>query len=297
MDCFLSVYEPLFLTYSVDLVFSGHVHAYERTHPMYQYASNACGPAYITIGDGGNIEGPYRNFVDELVPGTSTTFCANSFSTTNASYYPGVPSYQRAGQSSSCPTATFQAANGVGGQPGVVPLAGSSPPRYFCQTSQPEWSAYRDPSFGFGSLTFLNASAAVFTWYRNQDQSPGSPLVGADHAIYTRATSCASAPPPPPSPPPKKRGRRAAVIRQHSRGFGRHRRRRGGDLLLSAAEWPAGDGGRRCRHAALGRRIRGGAYKARAARPHQPTLIGSTERFIADLHQTSDLCSSDYRSL
>jgi hypothetical protein len=212
MDCFLSVYEPLFLTYSVDLVFSGHVHAYERTHPMYQYASNACGPAYITIGDGGNIEGPYRNFVDELVPGTSTTFCANSFSTTNASYYPGVPSYQRAGQSSSCPTATFQAANGVGGQPGVVPLAGSSPPRYFCQTSQPEWSAYRDPSFGFGSLTFLNASAAVFTWYRNQDQSPGSPLVGADHAIYTRATSCASAPPPPPSPPPKKRGRRAAVI-------------------------------------------------------------------------------------
>jgi hypothetical protein len=100
----------------------------------------------------------------------------------------------------------------VGGQPGVVPLAGSSPPRYFCQTSQPEWSAYRDPSFGFGSLTFLNASAAVFTWYRNQDQSPGSPLVGADHAIYTRATSCASAPPPPPSPPPKKRGRRAAVI-------------------------------------------------------------------------------------
>jgi len=148
MECFISQYEPLFFKYRVDFVFSGHVHAYERTHPMYQYASNACGPAYITIGDGGNVEGPYRNFVDELVPGTTTTFCANAWAAslsaapTNS---PICPSYQRSAQppNSACPTASYQAANGVGGQPGVVPLAGSSPPRFFCQSSQPEWSAYR----------------------------------------------------------------------------------------------------------------------------------------------------------
>ena len=46
--------------YGVDLVLNGHVHAYERTHPMYKYKPDTCGPIYITIGDGGNVEGPYR---------------------------------------------------------------------------------------------------------------------------------------------------------------------------------------------------------------------------------------------
>ena len=36
-ECFASIYEPLFLNYGVDVVLNGHVHAYERTHPMYQY--------------------------------------------------------------------------------------------------------------------------------------------------------------------------------------------------------------------------------------------------------------------
>ena len=49
MECFRAVYEPLFLSYGVDLVISGHVHSYERTHPMYQYQVRAlpsvCGPA------------------------------------------------------------------------------------------------------------------------------------------------------------------------------------------------------------------------------------------------------------
>lgn len=83
----------------VDLVLSGHVHAFERTHPLYKYKCavilpslcslpagilaqpplcicrlhspmagcvrharrvDTCGPMYLTIGDGGNIEGPYR---------------------------------------------------------------------------------------------------------------------------------------------------------------------------------------------------------------------------------------------
>ena len=47
---------------------------------MNDYKLDTCGPMYITIGDGGNIEGPYRNYVDEINPATnatvgSTTLC------------------------------------------------------------------------------------------------------------------------------------------------------------------------------------------------------------------------------
>ena len=40
---------------------------------MYDYKLDTCGPMYITIGDGGNIEGPYRNYVDEINPATNAT--------------------------------------------------------------------------------------------------------------------------------------------------------------------------------------------------------------------------------
>lgn len=33
------------------------VHAFERTHPMNNYTLDACGPVYLTVGDGGNLEG------------------------------------------------------------------------------------------------------------------------------------------------------------------------------------------------------------------------------------------------
>jgi len=42
----------------VDLVVTGHVHAYERTTNIFQNKTDVCGPVYITIGDGGNHEGP-----------------------------------------------------------------------------------------------------------------------------------------------------------------------------------------------------------------------------------------------
>ena len=41
---FMSVYENYFLQYRVDFVVSGHVHAYERTHPMYNYAKDSARP-------------------------------------------------------------------------------------------------------------------------------------------------------------------------------------------------------------------------------------------------------------
>ena len=35
-ECFMSIYEDVFYNAGVDVVLNGHVHAYERTHPMYK---------------------------------------------------------------------------------------------------------------------------------------------------------------------------------------------------------------------------------------------------------------------
>eukprot|EP00128_Syssomonas_multiformis_P015426 Colp12_sorted_trinity150504_noHs@28995 len=49
--------EGLLYQYKVDLVFAGHVHAYERTHRVYNGTLTPDAPYYIVIGDGGNREG------------------------------------------------------------------------------------------------------------------------------------------------------------------------------------------------------------------------------------------------
>lgn len=63
-----SVVEQWFVDYKVDVVFAGHVHAYERSHRVsnlkYNISNGECtpeldesAPFYVTIGDGGNSEG------------------------------------------------------------------------------------------------------------------------------------------------------------------------------------------------------------------------------------------------
>nr|KYP42557.1 Purple acid phosphatase 22 [Cajanus cajan] len=49
--------EGLLYEARVDLVFAGHVHAYERFTRIYDNKADPCGPLYVTIGDGGNREG------------------------------------------------------------------------------------------------------------------------------------------------------------------------------------------------------------------------------------------------
>ena len=53
------MYEPLWLQYGVDLLLSGHVHAYERSNPVANYSADpsGCAPVQLTVGDGGNHEG------------------------------------------------------------------------------------------------------------------------------------------------------------------------------------------------------------------------------------------------
>ena len=87
----LDMERPLY-EYGVDLVVAGHIHAYERTHAMYQGKRNRCGAVHLMLGDGGNREGAY------------------------------------------------------------VPW----------QEPAPEWSAFREASFGSGALTLVNATHARF---------------------------------------------------------------------------------------------------------------------------------------
>ncbi len=45
--------EKLFYSYKVNIVLTGHVHAYERTYPLYANETRSDGVMYVTIGDGG----------------------------------------------------------------------------------------------------------------------------------------------------------------------------------------------------------------------------------------------------
>lgn len=49
--------EDIFVQFGVDLVYSGHVHAYERTAPVVNGTADARGPVYLMNGSGGNREG------------------------------------------------------------------------------------------------------------------------------------------------------------------------------------------------------------------------------------------------
>ena len=53
--------EPLFMDYSVNMVFTGHIHAYQRTANVYREQINPKGPIHVTIGAGGrDCEAPYK---------------------------------------------------------------------------------------------------------------------------------------------------------------------------------------------------------------------------------------------
>ncbi|KAE8712256.1 Purple acid phosphatase 15 [Hibiscus syriacus] len=134
-ECMRVAMEDLLYKYGVDIVFNGHVHAYERSNPVYNYNLDPCGLVHITIGDGGNREKIAITHADEPgnCPGPSTTpdkfmggFCAFNFTS--------------------------------------GPATGK-----FCWDRQPDYSAYRESSFGHGILEVKNETHALWTWHRNQD--------------------------------------------------------------------------------------------------------------------------------
>ncbi|KAH7284407.1 hypothetical protein KP509_34G053400 [Ceratopteris richardii] len=103
-------FESWFVAAKVDIVFSGHVHAYERTHRVSNIAYNIVNmdcvpvrndsaPIYLMIGDGGNAEGLAAEFMEP----------------------------------------------------------------------QPDYSAFREASFGHGVLEIKNRTHAFYSWHRNDD--------------------------------------------------------------------------------------------------------------------------------
>ncbi|KAK1413983.1 hypothetical protein QVD17_29720 [Tagetes erecta] len=104
------VFESWFVKYKVDLIFAGHVHAYERSYRISNIHYNITGgisypvpdksaPVYITVGDGGNQEGLASRFNDP----------------------------------------------------------------------QPDYSAFREASYGHSTLEIMNKTHALYHWNRNDD--------------------------------------------------------------------------------------------------------------------------------
>ncbi|CAK8998357.1 unnamed protein product [Durusdinium trenchii] len=58
-------FEDLFYKHKAAVVINGHVHAYERTHPVYQNASQDGAPTYLCVGDGGNREGHAKTYLEQ----------------------------------------------------------------------------------------------------------------------------------------------------------------------------------------------------------------------------------------
>ncbi|XP_042390758.1 purple acid phosphatase 15-like [Zingiber officinale] len=134
-ECMRVEMEELLYSYGVDIVFNGHVHAYERSNRVYNYLLDPCGPVYITVGDGGNREKMAVRHADDPdgCPEPSTTYDVHM--------------------------GGFCAFNFTSG-----PAAGK-----FCWDRQPDYSAYRESSFGHGILEVKNETHALWTWHRNQD--------------------------------------------------------------------------------------------------------------------------------
>jgi len=104
------VFEKWFVKYKVDMIFAGHVHAYERSYRISNTHYNIStgdrypvpdknAPIYITVGDGGNQEGLAGKFRDP----------------------------------------------------------------------QPDYSAFREASYGHATLEIMNRTHAVYHWNRNDD--------------------------------------------------------------------------------------------------------------------------------
>ncbi|CDY47560.1 BnaA08g07270D [Brassica napus] len=119
-----AAFEEWFVEYRVDVVFAGHVHAYERSYRVsnvrYNVSSgdrfpvpDTSAPVYITVGDGGNQEGLAGRFMEP----------------------------------------------------------------------QPDYSAFREASYGHSTLDIKNRTHAVYHWNRNDD---GKKVATDEFVLYNQ---------------------------------------------------------------------------------------------------------------
>lgn len=72
-------FEELFHQNNVSVVLAAHVHAYERSYPVYGNRTTRTGPVYITVGDGGNREGLATGWFQSPSPSWSAFHNATSY--------------------------------------------------------------------------------------------------------------------------------------------------------------------------------------------------------------------------
>lgn len=153
VECMRASLEPLLARAGVDLVFSGHVHAYERTTRVLDHNPSPCGPVHVTVGDGGNAERLYTTFADGW----------------------GIPEGNKAARAKACPSKKTGDA------------CAARVPGPYCSSEQPPWSAFREPSFGHGTLVLESAERAVWRWHRNQD---GERVVSDEFVVLRGGATC-----------------------------------------------------------------------------------------------------------
>jgi hypothetical protein len=141
VECMRLTYEPLMYKYGVDLVINGHVHAYERSKPVYNYTLDPCGPLHITVGSGGKpgIENTGEYALD-------TDYIEHKYKDAPYCKDPKVLDLKPN------PTQPYRCHT-------YQPELGG-----FCWDRQPDFSAYRESAYGHGALTLINATHADWSW-------------------------------------------------------------------------------------------------------------------------------------
>jgi hypothetical protein len=194
-ECQRFAFEPILYAYGVDIMLNGHVHSYERSNPVYNYAEDPCGIIHILVGNAGNEDGrPYFNYTDDNFPancnGGDPTLKTLSATNYNASIY--FPSY--------CPGGPFYTGNPPPYAQNFGDLNGGlgSPQTLqngtFCQPTQPPWSAYRSPNFGHAIMDVdvdSNGNNYInWAWYDNKGMSS---QINDNVVITKRPSTCANA--------------------------------------------------------------------------------------------------------
>ena len=153
VECMRASLEPLLAKAGVDIVFSGHIHAYERTYRVLNHYPSPCGPVHVTVGDGGNSERLYTTFADGW----------------------GIPASDTAKKAKACPSRK------TGDE------CAADAPGPYCYSEQPPWSAFREPSFGHGTLVIESPLKATWRWHRNQD---GERVVSDEFEVLRGGETC-----------------------------------------------------------------------------------------------------------
>ncbi|RXH87095.1 hypothetical protein DVH24_028595 [Malus domestica] len=147
-ECMRLEMEELLYSYGVDIVFNGHVHAYERSNRVYDYNLDHCGPLYLTVGDEGNREKMAVQDADE--PG----HCPE----------PSITSDQHLGDGAFC------AENFTSGPAAVSRENHLAPISVYTECENPVTDLNTlDRLLSSKHIDVKNETWALWTWYQNQD--------------------------------------------------------------------------------------------------------------------------------